>query len=93
MGKRRREMREDVTVNAVVPFYALVDQLTASLDSDDLIALIIAADEEMADWDFTLKLCDHFEKLRKEHRMEAAEDGHLTVHVPGCDHETTNKER
>lgn len=52
----------------------LAKQLTEVMRNDDVIELVKAIDEHVAEWDFTLKLCEHFDKLKKEHEREEAED-------------------
>lgn len=55
------------------------DTIADSLSSDELVEFIIAIDLRAADWDVTLKLCEHFARLAKEHEAEVEEDAHLVV--------------
>lgn len=51
-----------------------VEDLSHELDDADAYELITKLDEVRGDWSFTLRLCDHFDKLRAEHAAEEAED-------------------
>lgn len=48
--------------------------MEGGMDRRDLLELVKELDEAMQDWDFTLELADHFDKLRAEHAKEEAED-------------------
>lgn len=43
-------------------------------DRDAMVAFVKALDLEMADWDFTLALCEHFSQLKIEYELERAAD-------------------
>lgn len=50
-----------------------VDTLVRACDAltpEDLIALIKELDAKREDWDVTLLLCEHFEKLREIYKRE-----------------------
>lgn len=49
------------------------------MDEDDAFNFIVGMDEARTDWNFTLRLCDHFDKLRAEHMKEQAEDHEALV--------------
>lgn len=51
-----------------------VEKASYELDDDDAFAFVTRLDEVRHDWSFTLRLCDHFDKLRAEHAAEEAED-------------------
>jgi hypothetical protein len=48
--------------------------LAHQLDDDEAHAFIALLDESRGDWDFTLRMADHYDKLRAEHAAEEAED-------------------
>ena len=41
----------------------------------DLVEFVKELDLAVADWDFTLRLCDHFAKLMQVYREERDRDG------------------
>lgn len=51
----------------------LVDALNSCLDRDQLIDLVVGLDDCVQEWDFTLKLYDHFKKLKEEYNKEKEE--------------------
>jgi hypothetical protein len=51
-----------------------VDDLSRELSDADAFELVTMLDEVRGDWSFTLRLADHFDKLRAEHAKEKAED-------------------
>lgn len=59
-----------VTINATLD----IEDLSHELDDEDAFELVTKLDEMRGDWDFTLRLADHFDKLRAEHEKEQAED-------------------
>lgn len=44
------------------------------LDTSEAFDFVVMLDEAREEWDFTLRLADHFDKLRAEHAKEQAED-------------------
>lgn len=48
--------------------------LVKNLNQEDLLKLVKNIDEAVAEWEFTLQLCDHFDGLRKEHTAEVIAD-------------------
>lgn len=50
------------------------EHIAAGLRSKEVVEYVKAIDLACGDWDVTLALADHFEKLRAEHAKEAAED-------------------
>lgn len=68
-----------------------IEDIVDGLDRRQLFDLIVAIDERMAEWDFTLKLCDHFDQQRKQYEAEVADDegckcagGAFGGHDPDC---------
>ena len=47
---------------------------TGGMDQDELFEFVRCLDEYIGEWDFTLRLCEHFGKLTKEHAKEEEED-------------------
>jgi hypothetical protein len=60
------------TLRAVVELD--VDTLAAEMSNAEGLQFVKDFDLSMGDWDFTLALADHFDKLRAEHAKERAED-------------------
>lgn len=50
------------------------EDLAYQLETDEALAFVKLLDESRGDWDFTLALCDHFDKLRAAHVAEVAAD-------------------
>lgn len=50
------------------------DDIVSGISRADIIDFVIAIDHSAHDWEVTLRLCDHFEKLRKDYEREEAED-------------------
>ena len=50
------------------------EEIADGMDRDECIQFIKELDEQMQDWDFTLELCEHFEKLKKEWQKEQGEE-------------------
>jgi hypothetical protein len=51
-----------------------VDRIAASMKNREGVEFIKALDLAFGDWDVTLALADHFDKLRNEHALEQVED-------------------
>lgn len=48
--------------------------LAERISFDDAVEFIKQLDAAIGEWDITLRLADHFDKLRAEHAKEQAED-------------------
>jgi hypothetical protein len=49
---------------------------------DDLFDLIVEIDNQVGEWDFSLRLADHFDRLRKKHLSEEREDRETRLKKP-----------
>ena len=49
-----------------------VEEIVRVMGREQVVELIKALDVALADWDLTLELCDHFDKLREDYAREAA---------------------
>jgi hypothetical protein len=47
------------------------DELAESLPRDSIFDMIVDLDEAVGSWDFTLKLAEHFENLKKRYEQES----------------------
>lgn len=58
----------DVTLKATVTLDPV--ELAKVMSTNELIDFIKDLDEEVGSWDFTLELCDHFERLKERYYRE-----------------------
>ena len=71
--------RKTITMNVTTDEDRLLDAILEAMDYEGLIKIITRIDEEIADWDFTMKLVEHFTALAKEHEADVAKvDGSPT---------------
>ena len=75
---------KNLTLTVEVSSESLVESMIDDADHDALIELIKDIDLRIADWDFTLKLCDYFAKQRETYDQEAetAKDDHEEMNLP-----------
>ena len=66
-------MSIDVTIN--LDRDQLINDLVRSNTRQEVMEFITALDLKMADWDFTLDLYNHFDKLKKDYEKEVASGG------------------
>lgn len=69
-------MKVNVTLDVEdIPLDDLAAALAQNLfHREELISFVKEVDRKMADWSFTLALCEHFELLKKEFEREMEED-------------------
>ena len=68
------KQKTNITIPVDVQAEISVDEIVDNVERGDLLELIKSIDHAMRDWDFTLALCDHFEKMREAWKKEQAED-------------------
>ena len=75
---------KNLTLTVEVSSESLVESMIDDADHDALIELIKDIDLRIADWDFTLKLCDYFANQREtyDQEAEAAKDDHEEMNLP-----------
>lgn len=64
------EISQTVTLDAE----ELVRSVRYDRNYEELLEFIKEIDLRVGEWDFTLKLCEHFAELKKEHEKEQEED-------------------
>ena len=64
-----------VTIKFDVDIESLVFEISDNLDYNELFKLIKDIDIYQQDWDFTLKIYDHFKKLKDKYDKEIKEIG------------------
>jgi hypothetical protein len=74
MSKKGRGYPKTVEFTTDLDVDDAVAALTFGLSRRALLKLIIQIDEDMGDWDFTMKLHKHFAKLAKDYDKEIASD-------------------
>jgi hypothetical protein len=85
----------DVDIELNLPVHLTIDEIATLLcaqidDSDALEALVKIIDERVEQWDFTLALATHFEKLRLEFLEEFPENDEDEARVRGLLDEDTS---
>ena len=70
MGKRAPRIK--ATVEAVIEVEDIVD---SGMPQRDMIRFVVALDAAVQDWDFTLKLYEHFAKLKAQYDRESGTGG------------------
>jgi len=65
---------KDPTFTAVLQSEFRVSDIVRRSSQDKLFELIVAIDDMVGEWSFTLRLCKHYEAHRKKHNAEVAED-------------------
>ena len=60
-----------VRVNVEVDSSEIIGVLCEDLSEKELIQFIKDLDLSMANWEFTIKLCEHFAKLKEEFLLES----------------------
>lgn len=68
------DIEHDFRISIPLTTESLAELISQNVDNnDELLKLIVRLDELVVDWDFTLALADHFEKLRHEFFTEFPE--------------------
>jgi len=65
---------ESIHLSLDISLDELARQVAVSMSREDALAFVKAIDEEFGEWDFTLALCTHFDKLKLDWERENAED-------------------
>lgn len=68
---RPSDVREQLTPTELRQFIFLLQE---DLEHDELLGAIVQLDAHVSDWQFTLRLADHFDRLRSQYNAEVAGD-------------------